>query len=423
MRSSDRLGLAEVEVEGVPHAPGRVGRRDVEGLEVVPVGLDLGALGHRRSPCRRRRPRARRGSGTPGGGGPARRAGAESPGRLGEVEAVGLHLGGPLGDAELGPARLERRPRRRVAGLVQPAARPPCGPRGRATRGSRCARARATSCPRRRRLADLLECVPAVAWRRERVASASTLRGSSESSVVVRCRRRVHGGIVEPAGRSPPWRRRRWRSASKHSTAADTPTLSDSARPAIGIVTARRGRRPGGVEPAGLVAEHQGGRARASRPPRSRVPPRTTRGDHAPQPGGAQGLERLGGGRPPPPARGTASRPWPARTSGCRGRPCPSQHDHRVGPGGVGRCGSTSRGCPGRARRRRRPRGVAPASSSSAASERTQTTASSGLGGHRRRPPAPSRRARGRRPARRRRPARVDVTLDDRGRRAPSAAT
>ena len=42
-----RLGLAQVEVEGVVHAAGRVGRWDVEGLEVVPVGLGLGALGHR----------------------------------------------------------------------------------------------------------------------------------------------------------------------------------------------------------------------------------------------------------------------------------------------------------------------------------------------------------------------------------------
>ena len=42
-----RLGLAEVEVEGVVHAARRVGRGDVERLEVVPVGLGLGALGHR----------------------------------------------------------------------------------------------------------------------------------------------------------------------------------------------------------------------------------------------------------------------------------------------------------------------------------------------------------------------------------------
>ena len=38
--------MPQVEVEGVPHAPGRVGRWDVEGAEVVPVGLDLGALRH-----------------------------------------------------------------------------------------------------------------------------------------------------------------------------------------------------------------------------------------------------------------------------------------------------------------------------------------------------------------------------------------
>jgi hypothetical protein len=42
----DGLGFTEVDVEGVPHAPGRVRRRDVERFEVVPVALDLGALGH-----------------------------------------------------------------------------------------------------------------------------------------------------------------------------------------------------------------------------------------------------------------------------------------------------------------------------------------------------------------------------------------
>ena len=40
-----RLGFTEVEVEGVPHAPGRVRRRHVEGAEVVPVRLHLGTLG------------------------------------------------------------------------------------------------------------------------------------------------------------------------------------------------------------------------------------------------------------------------------------------------------------------------------------------------------------------------------------------
>ena len=39
-------GRPRSQVQGVPHAPGRVGRRHVEGLEVVPVGLDLRALGH-----------------------------------------------------------------------------------------------------------------------------------------------------------------------------------------------------------------------------------------------------------------------------------------------------------------------------------------------------------------------------------------
>ena len=45
VRSTIDLGLAEVDEEGVVHAAGRVARRHVERLEVVPVGLDLGALG------------------------------------------------------------------------------------------------------------------------------------------------------------------------------------------------------------------------------------------------------------------------------------------------------------------------------------------------------------------------------------------
>ena len=47
VRSSTVSGCAQLQVQGVPHAPGRVGGRHVEGLEVVPVGLRLGALGHR----------------------------------------------------------------------------------------------------------------------------------------------------------------------------------------------------------------------------------------------------------------------------------------------------------------------------------------------------------------------------------------
>ena len=42
----DAPGLAEVDVERVPHAPGRVLGRHVERGEVVPVGLDLGAFAH-----------------------------------------------------------------------------------------------------------------------------------------------------------------------------------------------------------------------------------------------------------------------------------------------------------------------------------------------------------------------------------------
>ena len=40
------FGLAQLHVERVLHGAGRVAGREVERLEVVPVGLDLGALGH-----------------------------------------------------------------------------------------------------------------------------------------------------------------------------------------------------------------------------------------------------------------------------------------------------------------------------------------------------------------------------------------
>ncbi len=41
----DALGLARLQVEGVEHAPGRMVRRHIESLEIVPVVLHLRALG------------------------------------------------------------------------------------------------------------------------------------------------------------------------------------------------------------------------------------------------------------------------------------------------------------------------------------------------------------------------------------------
>ena len=62
VRAQDhRLGLAEVDVEGVPQSPGRVRGRDVERLEVVPVALDLGTFGDGEAHARRRRLRVRAG--------------------------------------------------------------------------------------------------------------------------------------------------------------------------------------------------------------------------------------------------------------------------------------------------------------------------------------------------------------------------
>ena len=71
-----RLGLADIEVHRVVHAPGRVRRRHVQRLEVVPVGLRLRAFGHGEPHADEHVFERRRGPGSPRGEarGPARTA-------------------------------------------------------------------------------------------------------------------------------------------------------------------------------------------------------------------------------------------------------------------------------------------------------------------------------------------------------------
>ena len=100
-----------VEVERVPHAAGPGGRRrHVERLEVVPVGLDLGALGdgeaHADEHVLEALPRLGDEVGV------AERGVAE---RLGEVEALGLELLDPRPPRRARPVAPRRPPRAAAA--------------------------------------------------------------------------------------------------------------------------------------------------------------------------------------------------------------------------------------------------------------------------------------------------------------------
>ena len=116
-----RLGLADVEVHGVVHAAGRVGRRHVERLEVVPVRLGLGALGDGEAHADEDVLEL-----VPGLGHQVevatRRAARHLVGDdLGQVEAVRPQRRGPLGLGQLGRGGPPAGPRARPRTSLQPA--------------------------------------------------------------------------------------------------------------------------------------------------------------------------------------------------------------------------------------------------------------------------------------------------------------
>ena len=120
--------------------------------------------------------------------------------------------------------------------------------------------------------------------------------------------------------RAPAPPPRRWRNASKQTTAQATPTLSDSARPAMGMTSAPSSaphRRR--VEPGGLVAEEEG---RGHGPVETGIVLAVAH-DRRPACGSRRPTARWPA-RPGRPARrggrGRASRPRRARSWGCRGR-------------------------------------------------------------------------------------------------------
>ena len=99
-RAGRRAGV--VDEQRVEVAARRVALAHVEGLEVVPVGLDLGALGDLEAEADEHvleaLPRLGHEVGLAAGG---------LAGVLGEVEALGLDARGPLAGGELGAAGLE----------------------------------------------------------------------------------------------------------------------------------------------------------------------------------------------------------------------------------------------------------------------------------------------------------------------------
>ena len=122
-----RLGRAEVEVQRVEAAARRVGGRDVERLEVVPVGLDLGTFGdgeahadeHVLEPILGLRDEVQ----VPAPGGAS---------HLGEVEAVGVELRALVRrPASAADARRRARPRWQPRASLSDLASAPCARRAR----------------------------------------------------------------------------------------------------------------------------------------------------------------------------------------------------------------------------------------------------------------------------------------------------
>ena len=141
-----RLGLPEVEVHGVVHAAGRMGRRHVERLEVVPVRLGLGALGHGEAHADEDVLELGPGLGdevqVPAG----RRRAHLVRDDLGQVEPVGPERLGPLGLGQLGAARRQQRLELRLR-LVEAAAGLLAGLGIEAAQGAVGPGQRASACP------------------------------------------------------------------------------------------------------------------------------------------------------------------------------------------------------------------------------------------------------------------------------------
>ncbi len=148
-------------------------------------------------------------------------------------------------------------------------------------------------------------------------------------------------GAASSSSRLSWSRPRRWRATSKHRTVPAIATLRDSARPAIGIVTARSTARPDvGRQAVGLVAEHDRHRARQvggvvgrGAPGQRRhgrqaaVPERGERRGRRPRPGDRQPEQRPGrrphapwGRRGRPNRRRTRTAPAPGRLRGAEQR-------------------------------------------------------------------------------------------------------
>ena len=276
---------------------------------------------------------------------PCRRAGHRAGHVLGQVEPGGGHLGGQLGEADLGPPRPRAAPRR-WCGPRAAAGPAPCAGLG-VQRAERPVRPRpaADFLPehRGRHVADLLggggggDGRPGLGHQRVDVHRAA-VTGSRPSSpgapgAVIHGRHRRAGRDARPV----PAAVRRWRRASKHSTAADTPTLSDSDRPAMGMVTPSvEGRHQVVVQPAGLVAQHQGDRAGPVE--RGVVGAAPHHGGHRGEPRAAAARRRPSPTSPPSTTGTWKSEPAVARTHLRVGRVdgAVAAH-HGVDPGGVGR--------------------------------------------------------------------------------------
>ncbi len=223
------LGLPELEVQRVPHAPGGVGGRHVQRLEVVPIGLGLGALGHH-EPHPHEDVLELVARALDHVQAPAWAGGDD----LGQVQTIGVEPSRTLALLELDPlvgqVRLDR-----AAGLVETASRLGTFPRiegdealvGSGQRGA-LAQELGLQLVQRRQRGDRRQL--AQGQRHEHIGIGTVRRRSLAP------RRRGHRAS------SMACRLERRRAASKHKTAAAVDTLSDSAPPPMGMVT-RASRR------------------------------------------------------------------------------------------------------------------------------------------------------------------------------------